>query len=131
MTTEIAIAVVERGDCFLVGQRGEDATLADRAEFPGGKMRDGETPLAAARRECWEETGLWVQPDHLLECLTYEYSYDILRLHFVACHYTGPIDNCPSDPFRWVARSELDVLDFPDANKTILHQLRRDIEPKA
>src|SRR5262249_13310601 len=59
--TLVAIAVVEHGERFLVGIRPEGKPLAGFAEFPGGKVNDGETPEAAAIRECDEESGLRIE----------------------------------------------------------------------
>ena len=61
--TLIAIAIVEYDGLFLVGQRPPDVPLAGLWEFPGGKVQAGETPEAAAARECFEETGLTAQVD--------------------------------------------------------------------
>lgn len=52
----IAIAVVQRGEQFLIGQRPLGVALAGLWEFPGGKVLPGESPEAAAVRECQEET---------------------------------------------------------------------------
>jgi mutator protein MutT len=54
----VAIAVLEHNGKFLVGVRPPGVPLAGLAEFPGGKIDLGETPEAAAIRECREETGL-------------------------------------------------------------------------
>ena len=60
-TTEIAVAVVERDGSFLIGLRTAGLSLAGMAEFPGGKVEPGESPSAAAVRECLEETGLQIE----------------------------------------------------------------------
>ena len=58
---QIAIAGVQDQDQFLGGPRGDEQVLAGYWEFPGGKIKSGETPEQAAIRECLEETGLHVQ----------------------------------------------------------------------
>ena len=51
----IAVAVVVRHGCVLVGRRAENAPeAAGLDEFPGGKVEAGEAPACAAARECLE-----------------------------------------------------------------------------
>jgi len=52
------------GSGFVVGPRGVLLLKHKRLGFwmqPGGHIDPGETPWDAAKRECWEETGLDVQ----------------------------------------------------------------------
>ncbi len=57
MITVVA-AVIERSDRrLLIGQRRRSDTSPLKWEFPGGKLRDGETPEVALARELQEELG--------------------------------------------------------------------------
>ena len=117
----IAIAVVECDDRFLVGMR-PDGPLAGYWEFPGGKVRLGETPADAAVRECLEETGVRISLGPLLARIQHAYDHGLLELHFYAA---APEDarSIPRPPFRWVSRAELATLRFPPANAAVLSQL--------
>jgi 8-oxo-dGTP diphosphatase len=128
MPTPIAIAVVQRQGCYLVGQRPEGAPLAGLWEFPGGKIEPGESPEVAAVRECLEETGiaaipLFRYPEHLQQ-----YDHDRVLLHFiacrpvaeVACRPVGENPPAPRAPFRWLPRAELSRLEFPRGNRGLL-----------
>jgi 8-oxo-dGTP pyrophosphatase MutT (NUDIX family) len=46
------------GEQLLVMQQKHKGRLRSRFEVPKGKIMNGETALAAAHRECWEESGL-------------------------------------------------------------------------
>ena len=109
--TDVAIAVVRHRGRFLVGRRTQDTFLAGFWEFPGGKVKLGETVREAAVRECLEETGLTVviagscgDTHHrytpLPERMEKNASLD-LHLHFLACRLAGSTE-CPQTPFRWV-----------------------------
>jgi 8-oxo-dGTP pyrophosphatase MutT (NUDIX family) len=54
----VIAAVIRREGRYLVGRRPVEKRHGGLWEFPGGKMRDGEDELAAARRELAEELDL-------------------------------------------------------------------------
>ena len=122
MTARIAIAVVEQDGRFLVGQRPQGVPLAGYWEFPGGKIEPGETPQAAAARECFEETGIEVIVGEECFATQHEYEHGCVELHFFRCVPSDP-DQSPKPPYIWVARTELAALEFPAANAGLLAHL--------
>jgi mutator protein MutT len=123
MTIEIAVAVVEHQGCYLIGLRPAGVPLTGYWEFPGGKLRAGETPAAAAVRECREETGLKVEAGSAYPTVEHDYPHGRLRLHFLACRAAQPDEPLPPR-FRWAPAAELDNYQFPPANATLLAMLR-------
>jgi 8-oxo-dGTP diphosphatase len=120
--TNISIAIVCWDDTYLVGVRQAGQELAGYAEFPGGKVREGEAAEAAAVRECEEETGLRVEVIEELGWVEHEYEFGGVRLAFFLCRPCvggGP----PREPFAWVPRSELTVAMFPPANAQVMRRL--------
>jgi mutator protein MutT len=122
MPKPIAIAVVEQQGRFLIGQRGADGPLPGLWEFPGGKVEAGETPAAAAVRECREETGLLVAVVGAYDRVVHCYAHGEVELHFFACR---PIDadQTPAERFRWVPAEELTRYEFPAANAKLVERL--------
>jgi 8-oxo-dGTP diphosphatase len=123
MPTPIAIAVVEHEGQFLIGQRPEGVPLAGLWEFPGGKIGPGESPEAAAIRECREEAGLEVEslfryPEHVQR-----YDHDHVRLIFIACRPARGAAIEPRVPYQWVRREDLANHDFPTGNRALLNSL--------
>jgi mutator protein MutT len=124
MATRIAIAVVERAGCFLIGQRPPNAALAGLWEFPGGKLEAGETPEVAAVRECREEADIEVVARSIYQQIEHEYPHGRVELTFVACEVAAGHDGVvPRPPFRWVPGRELKQYEFPAANAALLSEL--------
>ena len=122
----VAISVVGHEGCFLIGRRPAGVALAGLWEFPGGKIGPGESPTAAAVRECLEETGLAVEPIGAFPTHTQQYDHGAVELHFIACKLAG--DETlklaqPREPFRWVSRRELANYEFPAGNAGLLKAL--------
>lgn len=59
-SVSVVAAVIEREGLYLLGRRPDDKRHGGLWEFPGGKLRAGESRLDAARRELSEELGLEV-----------------------------------------------------------------------
>ena len=120
--TTIAIVVVEHDGCYLIGRRPEGVPLAGLWEFPGGKVEPGETPQAAAARECLEEAGLEVHVGSAYPIVDHQYGHGRVLLHFFDC---APVNVAapPKAPFEWVPVSKLVDLPFPAANAGIIKSL--------
>lgn len=109
---------------YLVGTRGPDGPLPGFAEFPGGKCFPDESPADCAIRECFEESGLTVSVETLVQQLEFDYPHGRVHLHFYLCH---PVEvNLVGEHhrgFRWVEAAELKTLKFPDANAEVVKSL--------
>ena len=119
----VAIAVVENDGRFLIGRRPAGQPLAGYWEFPGGKVKPGESPEDAARRECVEETGLTARITGALRQVTHDYEHGTVELHFFHCT-TEDATTAPKHPFRWISRDALREYKFPEANDEVLSLLR-------
>jgi 8-oxo-dGTP diphosphatase len=130
---QVAVAVVERQGRYLVGVRPAGVPLAGMAEFPGGKVDAGESPQAAAIRECREESGLEIEVVKEYFSTVHHYEHGLSQVHFFLCR---PIESCnpsllPSPPFRWVDAAELGTLNFPAANAPLTKMLLREGSTKS
>jgi 8-oxo-dGTP diphosphatase len=121
----VAIAVVQEGGWFLVGVRPPGVPLAGLAEFPGGKVYEGELPEDAAVRECHEETGLNVEVVNKYFSTIHRYDHGLLEIHFFRCCpiHAGSASRGPRPPFRWITAAELANLEFPAANHSLTEEL--------
>lgn len=126
---QIGIAIVEFDGRYLVGTRQEGQALAGFAEFPGGKCELDERPEDCVVRECFEETGLSVTPERLLDRTQHEYAHASVDLHFWLCRVNTDSDEPllalpkAENGFEWKAVDELRQLTFPAANAGIVKLL--------
>lgn len=120
--TEIAIAIVARGNQVLIGQRPDNVPLAGYWEFPGGKLLPDESPADAVVRECREETDLIVTVEQSLPTVRHDYPHGRLALHFFICHIAKNSPP-PRAGYRWVERMRLTEYVLPPANSPIINWL--------
>jgi len=112
---------------WLVNQRRAGTDLAGFWEFPGGKRRRGETPLAALRRELSEELGIEVLSAE--PWLALEHDYPDKRVHldvWRVLDYAGTITPCESQLLEWVAVDRLAGMPLLPADLPIVTALRGD-----
>lgn len=123
---QIAVAVVRRGDEYLIGQRPPGVPLAGLWEFPGGKVHSGETPAQAAVRECREETGVDVTIIDALALVRHAYPHGELEIHYYACEPAACSAAAPHGAaaprggFQWTLAARLAQCEFPAANAQII-----------
>lgn len=80
---QIAVGIIRnpQGEIFIT-QRAADAHMANKLEFPGGKIESDETPEQALIRELQEEVGITVTTSSLFDKLEYQFPIAILRCGF-------------------------------------------------
>lgn len=123
---DIALAIVDRDGLWLVDRRPSAGPFAGRWEFPGGKMRPGETAAEAAVRDCAEEVSIIVEPIGRLDLVEHDYGESRVRLHPVLCRYasgTAAARDRVVAEVRWVDDTTLAGLAMPAANGPIVAAL--------
>ncbi len=125
VVTEVAAAVIEADGRYLITRRVR-GHLEGFWEFPGGKVRPGETLPECLRREVREELGIEVSVGEKLETVTWRSPNRTLVLHFFRCGLAGgEIAPQEGQAFAWVAPEELERYQFPPADASLIRRLRR------
>jgi 8-oxo-dGTP diphosphatase len=130
MTTVVA-AVIEREQKILVCQRKAGARHELKWEFPGGKVEQGETPIAALRRELREELAI----EALIgdEITRYQYAYpgktSILLIFYFVAEFSGELQNLVFEKFEWARRRDLASYDFLEGDIDFVKSLTETAPP--
>jgi 8-oxo-dGTP diphosphatase len=123
VTTTVVGAAILRDGCVLAARRTSPAAAAGRWEFPGGKVEPGETRDAALLREVAEELGCRVEVTGWLAG-----EVTISGAHTLAIALARLVDGEPEpvehDLVRWLAAGELGDLDWLEADRPFLVELR-------
>lgn len=122
---QIAVGIIrnQQGEIFIT-QRAADAHMANKWEFPGGKIEAGESPEQAVIRELQEETGIVVLSASLFETLEYQFPDRHISLWFYLVEqWEGEPWGKEGQPGRWISQSELIADEFPPANEPVILKL--------
>lgn len=121
----VVAALIEEDGRLLVGQRRRSDTFGLKWEFPGGKVRQEETPEQGLARELREElgTGAIIGPECYRTRHRYsELSHEILLL-FLAARLNGEPRNLAFEQICWVERNRLPEFDFLPADRGVVARL--------
>jgi len=122
----MACAIVEHDGKMFIQQRMEDDVWGGLWEFPGGRLKNGESPEQAASRELREETGIRAADFRPFATVVHHYTRYRVTLHSFFCRAQGrpkPKLHAASQ-FRWVAFPELAHYPFPSGHRQLIARMR-------
>ena len=121
----IAVGVISKGEHVLITQRQAEGLLGGLWEFPGGKVKVGETAEVACVRELQEGMNLCVESVEFLTRVRHAYTHfkivvDVFRGRYQsgAVVLNGPVD------YRWIRIDEIDQYPFPRVNHKFIPLLK-------
>jgi 8-oxo-dGTP diphosphatase len=117
-------AVIIQNDQILCAQRGPGRTLANKWEFPGGKVEEGETPQQALKREIQEEMKCKIEIGEQVEDTTYEYDFGIVHLTTFYCKLLeGQPILTEHVAIKWMNKEDLMSLDWAPADLPAVEEI--------
>ncbi len=122
----VTAAVLEKDGKILIARRKRGDRLANKWEFPGGKLEEGETPEGCLRREMLEEFGIDVAVGDFVGRSHHIYPHgeiDLLAYHVT--HLAGDYQLHDHEEIRWVYPADLPAHDFSEADIPIARLLQR------
>ncbi len=122
---EVTCAIIQCEGKILITQRSEDMPHPLQWEFPGGKLKPGESPVRCIVREIKEELGVTVEVDGLLPSVTHDYGDQSIRLiPFICSMGEEQIFLHQHKANRWIKREELVDYDVLEADLKIIDRLK-------
>ena len=119
------VALIRRGQEFLIAQRKKDDTFGLFWEFPGGKKNPDETFEQCVAREIQEEVGIQIKVGKKFMEIKKRYHEKTIWLNFYLCAYvSGQAQPLDCENIEWVRWEELKNYKFPPANERVIQKLR-------
>jgi len=123
-TIVVTAGVMTEHGKILVTQRKKDSPQGLLWEFPGGKVKKGEEPREALRRELKEELDVDVEVGTILEAVYHFYpDYPIILLVYHCSIHKGVLRPIGCHDLRWVNMRDLKKLAMPPADDPIRDHL--------
>ena len=120
----VAAGIVRHEGRILICQRPEGGHMPGFWEFPGGKIKDGESPREALRREIYEELGIKVGVGRLYWETRHRYPDRDVHLRFYDCEWkSGVTKNLGVAEHEWVHPSLLGDFNFLPADARLVESL--------
>src|ERR1700729_2106569 len=120
----VVAAVIERSDRrLLIGQRRRGDTSALKWEFPGGKVKPGETDEVALARELREELGAKLVKSAPIWRVVHKYAETAtpLEIRFFAAELESTATRPTAfEQTAWALPRELSDYDFLAANRELV-----------
>lgn len=120
----VTCAIIRRGRRVFAALRPEGKSLAGYWEFPGGKLKEGESLFDCIAREIDEELAMHVMPQRALPKVFHDYGDFHIELHPVLCDVTSEMFELREHADAgWFTLDDLEQLTWAPADAPIVKQL--------
>ena len=125
----LAVAVIDKDSTYLVTQRLETSIFPGLWEFPGGRIREGESIESALARTLDSRLGLSPTVGEVISSKRHAYADYEVTLTMVSCSIADAEPEAKAvQSFRWVPVGELDELDWVPADLASMKRLIQDLD---
>lgn len=122
-----AVALVDSENNILLAKRPEGKPMAGLWEFPGGKVKEGETPEFALARELAEELAIETRECCFAPLGFASHSYEGFHLMmplYVCRMWQGEPKPIEGQELAWVKPMDLAKYDMPAADVPLIYQIQ-------
>ena len=119
---QAVIAIIKKGDQYFIQKRPSKGLLADLWEFPGGKIKEGESKKKALIRELKEELAVQLKSSKHLFDVKHYYTEFRVSLSVFACS----LDTVPKidATHKWVNFKNFSKYPMPSGSAKIIDKLK-------
>ncbi|MDR0403991.1 MAG: NUDIX domain-containing protein, partial [Treponema sp.] len=122
---ESVAGVAVKGNRLFVARRRPGGGLGGKWEFPGGKVRPGESRAGALRREYLEELSVPVEVGEQIGEARFTHGRTRFFLSALRVTLRGEDFSFKEhSEYRWVTLAELETLDFADSDRLIFPAIK-------
>lgn len=124
----MACGIIRNGPLYFIQQRLADDIWGGLWEFPGGRLKEGETPVQAAIREIEEETGWQVSNPSPFSTVVHHYTRYRVTLHSFLYDLPLPViepNLTAATQYAWVSLSQLSDFPFPSGHRKLVNMLQK------
>lgn len=108
MINVVAALIYKDDKCLIARRSTGDPNVLEKWEFPGGKVKDGESDEHAIEREISEEFELNIQTKRFVSNNICEYPTKTVDLRLYECDYiSGEFNLHDHSEYKYVAKEEL------------------------
>jgi len=119
----VTAAIIKKENKILIAKR-KEGHLANKWEFPGGKIESNETPEDCLKRELREEFGIGTKIGKLLATSIYEYPHIKIKLMAYEVEYiAGEFKLNDHHEIKWVSKEDILIYDFAPADIPIVNKI--------
>jgi 8-oxo-dGTP diphosphatase len=123
---EVVAAIIIHDSKILCVQRGPAKYdyISHKWEFPGGKLEEGETKIAAIKREIQEELHMDITVDAFFTTVQHAYPDFHITMHSFLCSCdTAELTLTEHSDFKWLSKDELKDLEWAAADVEMVSKI--------
>jgi 8-oxo-dGTP diphosphatase len=122
----VVAGIIQRDRRILICQRERSDAYGLQWEFPGGKVKNGETLAEALRRELEEELAMEAEIGGEVFRLRHHYPDRYVEVAFFAVmEFRNEPRNRVFDAIEWAPRADLPQYDFLEADRDLVNRIAR------
>ncbi len=118
----------DKGQTIILSTQRGYGEFKDSWEFPGGKIKNGETPQEALKREIMEELDTQIKVGTLIDTIEYDYSDFHLSMDCFWCEIVrGNLVLKEHENAKWLTKEQLRDVEWLPADIKLIENIRENM----